>query len=173
MKWLSKLFITVILFLICLILIKSDHKFKSEFYVKVYEDNFNFAYINTLYQKYFGSSFPLDIFNKTEKVFSEKLVYENSTKYLDGVSLEITDKYLVPSLNTGLVIFVGEKENYGKTVIVGGSDGIDIWYSNMELINVKLYDYISSGTLIGEASKNLYLVFKKDGEVLDYNEYIN
>ena len=52
------------------------------------------------------------------------------------------------------------------------SDGIDVWYSNIGNIGVQLYDYVSKGTLVGECNDSLYLVFKKDGNVLDYKEYI-
>jgi len=172
MKRLSRFFITVILFLICLICIKKDSNFKTLFYTKVYEDNINFAYINTLYQKYFGSIIPINFFPLTQ-VFNEELNYVDKEDYLDGVKLSVSKNYLVPSIKTGLVIFVGEKENYGNTVIIGGNDGVDIWYSNLDNINVKLYDYIEKGSLIGEVNENLYLVFKKDGEVLKYNEYIS
>lgn len=171
MKKLSKLFITIILFIICMILIKGNPSFKTIFYKKVYEDSFNFGYINSLYNKYFGNILPFEIKEKVSKVFSENLSYESSEKYLDGVKLKLTND-LVPVLNEGLVIFIGEKEGYGSTVIINGIDGVDIWYSNLDSINVKLYDYVTKGSLLG-SSNLLYLVYKKDGEVLDYNEYIN
>ena len=82
-----------------------------------------------------------------------------------------TKNNLIPLLKDGLVIYVGQKEEYGNTIIVSGSDGIDIWYSNMDNINIKLYDYLEKGTLLGE-SNSLILVYKKDGEVLNYNDYI-
>ena len=47
-----------------------------------------------------------------------------------------------------------------------------MWYGNLSNINVKLYDYIEKGTLIGNCNKTLYLIHKKDGKVLDYGEKI-
>jgi len=79
---------------------------------------------------------------------------------------------LIPALDDGIVIFVGEKEGYGKTVIVQQESGIDVWYSNIKEINVKVYDYIKKGELIGSVDNNLYLVFIKNGEVIDYKKYI-
>lgn len=169
MKRLSKLLIVVIITLICLILIKKDIKFKTMFYKKIYEDSFDFGYINKLYQKHFGKILPLSIEN-TKPVFNEELIIESKESYLDGVKLK-TKNNLIPLLKDGLVIYVGQKEEYGNTIIVSGSDGIDIWYSNMDNINVKLYDYLEKGTLLGE-SNSLILVYKKDGEVLNYNDYI-
>lgn len=74
---------------------------------------------------------------------------------------------------SGLVVFIGEKEGYGNTVIIQQANGIDLWYGNIESVNVKLYDYVETGVLIGTTlNDNLYLVYKKDGEVLDYQNYI-
>ena len=35
-----------------------------------------------------------------------------------------------------------------------------------------MYDYISKGSLIGEVNSELYLVFMKDGKVMNYEDYI-
>ena len=170
MKRLSKLLITIIITLLCLIFIKKDFKFKTNFYKKIYEDSFDFGYVNKLYQHYLGSVFPLTIFNNTKPVFDETIIIESKEQYLDGVKIKPKSN-LIPSLKDGLIIYIGEKEEYGNTIIVSGSDGIDIWYSNINNLNVSLYDYIEKGTLLGE-SNELILVYKKDGEVLNYNDYI-
>ena len=168
MKKLYKLLFTIILTLICLILIKKNNNFKNMFYKKIYEDSFNFGYVNKLYKNYLGSILPLKI--DTKPVFNEELSIISKERYLDGVKVK-TNNNLIPSIKEGLVIYIGDKDNYGNTIIISGSDGIDIWYSNIKNINVKLYDYIEKGTLLGE-SNELILVYKKDGEVLDYNDYI-
>jgi len=79
---------------------------------------------------------------------------------------------LVPSIDEGMVVFVGEKENYGKTVIVENLDGVDFWYGNIASTSLKLYDYIEKGSLIGEVNNELYMIFSKDGKYLNYEEYI-
>ena len=104
-------------------------------------------------------------------VFNETLKYSDQTLYKDGVALTVENNYLVPILENGMVIFVGEKEGYNKTVIVEQVDGLEIWYGNLENINVNLYDYVEKGNLIGEITDNtLYLVYKKDGEVIKYDD---
>ncbi len=76
-------------------------------------------------------------------------------------------------MNNGLVIYSGEKEGYGKTVIVQRADNIEIWYCNLNNIGANLYDYIKKGDTIGEVSEStLYLVFTKEGKTLDYKKYI-
>lgn len=130
-----------------------------------------FIKINNYYEKIFGSSLPFK--NKDKMVFNEKLSYNSCEKYMDGVKLGVDNSYLVPSYGTGLVLFVGEKENYGNTVIVSNNSGIDVWYSNIEPC-VKLYDYVKEGELIGSSlDDKIYMVFKKDGNILNYEEYLH
>ena len=72
-----------------------------------------------------------------------------------------------------MVVFIGNKENYGKTIIIEDLDGVDYWYGNISSTSLKLYDYVEKGNPVGEVKKDLYLVFSKDGKYLNYEEYIN
>ena len=174
-KELTKLCFSLILLFTTLIVLKARPQFKDVVYKEVYEKNISFSTINSLYEKYAGDVLPFNnLFNEqTKPVFNESLEYSESNKYLDGVKLTVQNNYLVPTLDSGLVIFVGEKENYGNTVIVQQVNGIDVWYSGIDNTSVSLYDYIDKGSFIGEVeSNNFYLVFKKDGEVLNYQDYI-
>ena len=158
--------------LVSLILIKSNKEFKTNFYKQVYGTNFSFSKINNLYNKYIGK---LDIVDKvatTEPVFSEKLEYKKEEKYKDGVKLFVTKSYLVPIQESGVVVFIGEKEDYGNTVIIQRLDGIDQWYGNISNTDLKLYDYVKTGELLGEADGTLYLVYRKNGKTLNYEDYI-
>ncbi len=168
-----KFIILIILTIATIFILKFNSEFKISFYKYVYEDNISFAKINNWYKSKFGSNLPFsDYFDETLPVFNEKLSYSEANKYKDGVSLSVGYDYLVPALDSGIVIFIGEKEGYGNTVIVQQENGIDVWYSNLKEVNLKLYDYIKDGSLIGNVDENLYLVFIKDGEVVDYQEYI-
>ena len=169
---LNKTLITVILTLISLISIKSNKNIKTNFYKQVYGTSFSFSKINNLYNKYVGK---LDIVDKvatTEPVFNEKLEYKNKEKYKDGVKLTVKSNYLLPIQESGIVVFIGEKEDYGKTVIIQRLDGIDEWYGNISNTNLKLYDYVKKGELLGEVNNTLYLVYRKNGKSLNYEEYI-
>lgn len=173
---LSKVLITIIITLITLITLKSNTKLKASFYKNVFEKNISFAEINKLFKDKFGKPIPFsDVIEKkeTKQVFDEKLQYSDKSKYLDGVKLKVSKNYLVPNIENGIVVFIGEKENYGNTIIVQGTDGVDIWYSNINNTSLKLYDYIEKGTLIGEAKDDyIYLVYKKEGKVLNYEDYL-
>ena len=168
-----KFVILVILTVVTIFVLKFNSEFKINFYKYVYEDSISFAKINNWYKSKFGSSLPFSYyFEEVTPVFNEQLKYNSSSIYKDGVSLEVGYDYLVPALDSGIVIFIGEKEGYGKTVIIQQENGIDVWYSNLKEINLQLYDYIKDGSLIGSVDENLCLVFIKNGEVLDYQEYI-
>lgn len=140
-------------------------------YIKKYllETNFEFSKINTLYNKYIGKLTD----ENTEVVSGNQLLeYTSKEKYNDGVKLTVSENYNVNLLESGIVVYIGEKEGYGNTIIVQQSNGIDAWYGNIENVDVKIYDYIEKGTIIGNANKTLYLVFKKNGEILNYEDYI-
>lgn len=172
-KYINKLMFNVFIFLLTIIVLKSNQEIKQVFYKKIYTDNISFATINKLYQKYLGEPIPFNIFkDNTQSVFNEELIYEDKNIYLDGVSLKVSNNYLVPSLDNGIIIFIGEKEGYNKTVIMECENGVEVWYGNIDNENVKMYDYINKGSLIGEANESLYLVFMKDGKILDYEDYI-
>ena len=168
----NKTLISILLTLIVLIIMKSSNKFKIEFYKQVYNNNISFALFNDIYNKYIGSLRVFDDVYKAETVFSEKLIYTDKEQYYDGVALKVSSNYLVPANKSGVVVYIGPKDNYGNTVIVQRIDGIDEWYGNISNVNVKLYDYVKEKTLIGEADKILYLVYKKNGNVVNYEEIL-
>lgn len=171
----NKLLLLIVLFLINLIAMKSNTEYKNFIEEKIYNNNFSFAKIKNFYNKYLGGVETLDgIVNNTTPVFNETLTYNNESIYHDGVKLEVSTSYLVPVIEDGLVVFVGEKENYGNVIIVQGIDGIDIWYGNMANTSIKLYDYVEKGQLLGEVKDNtLYLVYSKEDKFLNYQEYLN
>lgn len=106
-------------------------------------------------------------------MFNEKIEYKEANKFKDGVKLTVDNNYLVPVLESGLVVFVGDKDNYKNTIIIQQVNGVDVWYSNVTNSNLKLYDYVEKGSLVGETIKNeLVLIFKKDGKIQDYKEYL-
>lgn len=175
--FLYKFLITLVLVLTVLVVTKTNDKYKAIIKQNVYDKNFSFATINNLYTKYLGSVLPfkdLKLFkDETKTTFNEKLKYSEANKYLDGVKLTVEKNYLVPIQESGMVVFQGEKEGYGNIVIIQQINGVDLWYGNLQNINVELYDYVEKGKLLGEAKgTNLYLVYQKDGEYVDYKEYI-
>ena len=173
-KVLSRFLVCIVFVLIGLIGLKSSPNLRSFIYKNIFQNNLNFAGINKLYEKYFGSSLPLTGSNTSlTMVSSEKISYDGSKKFKDGVRLNVSENYAVPLLNSGIVVFTGEKEGYGNTVIVQGADDVEVWYSNLKDVKVSMYDYLKKGSIVGEVlDDKLVLVFSKDGNFLDYKKYI-
>lgn len=173
LSFLNKTLICGLILIISLIVLKKNPDIKEYVNNKVFNNNFSFAYIKNWYNEHFGNILPT-IDNKVEEVFSEKLAYKNKQPYLDGYILEVSNNYLVPSINTGIVVFIGEKEGYGNVLIIEQVDGYNIWYGNLDNISVKLYEYVAKGTFLGETVDNsLYIVCQNKGEFIDFEKTLS
>ena len=171
-KLFVKTLIVLLLFVSLAICCKRSEFLKEKITDYLYSDDISFTKIKNIYDKYLGGILPIKKEVNTEKVFNENLKYSSSSVYLDGVKLEVTSNYLVPSLREGMVVFIGNKEGYGNTVIIEDLDGIYNWYGNIDNTSLKLYDYVDKGTLVGEVNNTLYLVFSKGDKYLNYEEYL-
>ena len=170
-SFINRIMLTIIVFLIGMIFTKNSATNKKIISEHVYEESIHFSNFKKIYNKYFGKY--IGEVEETKQVFTEKLSYSKESVYKDGVKLTVSDNYLVPALESGIVIFIGNKEGYGNTVIIEQINGIDVWYSNITEKNIKMYDYVKKGDLIGEAKdKKIYLLFEEKGKFLDYKKYI-
>lgn len=163
-KLFRKLLYTIILFLVGMILIKENPSLKQKINNIIYEESPSYLKIRKLYNKYF-SNIKKD---KTKPVFTEKLSYSKDESYKNGVKLTVSNKYLVPILESGIIIYKDDNK-----ITISQVNGIVVEYSNINSNNYKLYDYIEKGKLLGETKTNeLYLTFEKEGKYLDYKKYI-
>lgn len=173
-KFVTRVFICALIVLGLLIFLKFDKNNKQIIYKYLYENNINFATINNWYKQHFGDILPFQniVKDSTKLVFNEDLVYEDASVYKDGVKLKVDSNYLVPIIESGIVVFIGNKDDYGKTVIIEQVDGVDVWYGNIDNINVSLYDYVSKGEFLAEANNSFYMVFQKNGQYIKYKDYL-
>ena len=167
-KVFTKILISLIIFFSCLIYSNFNEKNKLNLKKYFFEDTFDFM----KFKKYYTSLTGNIKNDETSMVFSNDLEVINKEKYLDGEKLTLSNKSAIKNFGSGIVVFNGEKEGYGKTIIIQGSNGFDIWYGNLENINVSIYDYIKEKEILGE-TENLYLVITKDGKFYTYDEYQN
>ena len=173
--YITKILLCAILFLSLAILCKKSTRYKEKIKYELYENHLSYSKFKELYNHYLGGYMPLEniINKKEESVFNEKISYTKEEKYQEGVKLEVQNNYLVPSQETGVVVYVGEKENYGNTIIIEGKNDIDTWYGNICNSQIKLYDYVEKGKYLGETcNNNLYLVYTKKNKFLDYKDYL-
>lgn len=170
----TRVLVSVIIFFVAIILTNTT-EFGSKFIKeKVLKEHMSFSNIANVYNKYFGNIVPFeDLVKDDQTVFQEELTYESIENYKDGFELTVKKNYLVPVINSGIVVFIGEKEGLGNTVIIQGVDEIDYWYSNVGNLSCSLYDYVSKGTYLGTAiDTKMYLTFKKGSEYLGFDEII-
>lgn len=140
----------------------------------VFDTNISFTTINSWYKKYFGSSLPINLETNTVPVNKNIEDFQNIEKFHDGVRIQVPNDSAINTLNSGIIVFMGEKENYKNVVIIQGIDGVDIWYGNLENVGFSLYDYVEKGKILGSAKEDhIYLVLQKEGQYLDYEEYIS
>ena len=171
LTFLNKVMFTILIFLVGLIVSKNNTSVKDFINNHVYASTFDFAGAKKLYNKYIGKY--IGEKEETKEVFTEKLSYSNLNVYKAGVKLTVSKNYLVPALESGIVIFMGNKEGYGNTIILSQINGVDVWYCNVDVKDIKMYDYVEKGALLGEAKEDsIYMLFEKDGKFLSYKEYI-
>jgi len=168
---LNKVLLSIIFFMLSTILIKSNDNIKKFYQEEIFTKQVEFTKINNLYNKYFGSILPT-INTSTTEVFKENTDTIKTEKYLNGTKISLEENGTITVITSGIIVFLGDKDNLGKTCIVEGIDGIDIWYSNINIDNLTLYDYVTeSNVLTNSLSNNVIITIDKDGTYLDYEEY--
>ena len=171
-KFVNKLLVLGILFVGVLITVKVNPTAASWVKTHVYMDNFSFAQIENWYNKYIGGIFSSND-DEVTQVFSGTIPYTSLEPYYDGVRLKVSSGSVVESLLSGIIVSIGETEHYGNTIVVEQVDGVSDWYGNVDVSDVKLYDYVEKGQILGMSrSEDLYLVLMKDGAYLNYQDYV-
>ena len=166
-KYISKIYLSLILFIIISIILMQNNLYYQTYKI-VFESDINFQYIKSKSKFLLGSI----IDNKSHFVSSNKLMAKKIEKIDNSYYLYLDTNYVLNNINSGVVTFIGKKDNLGKTVIVSSDNGINYWYSNIENISVNLYDYIDTDTIIGSiVDDHLILTLTKDNRYLDYENY--
>lgn len=169
--WMSKILLSIIVLLSSLIYINYSESNKEKFKKNIFETNISFAKFNSIYNKYFGDV-KIDKDEETVLTFNEAFAYKEIKKIDNYFEVSVTTDYMIPFLSSGIIVFIGEKENFGDCVIVQGNDGVDIWYGNVTVVDHSLYDYVSDGNTLGTVKGDkIYLAFIKDGQNISYEEY--
>ena len=164
--WLNKLLISIIVVLVCLILCNFSSDFKDGFVKDVLEDNMKFNEFNKIYSKFIGDVEGEVLVNN---ILNNVDYEEVDGRYKFNYGIDSMVEVLVP----GIIVFDGEKDDLGNTIIVQGNDGVDVWYSCVTMKEKSLYDYVSKGDILG-ISNDVYVTISiyEDGKLLDYEEYI-
>lgn len=172
-KLLNQFLLTVLLFLIGMIFIKQNPDNKALLKEKIYEESFPFTQLKSTYQKYFGNILSFRKKKEVKPVSSEFVSFHKIESYENGIQVEVSEEEGIPILESGVVVYIGEKEHLGLTIIVEQMDGTKTFYGNIKSHSIKLYDYVEKGDILGKAKDNmLYLAFQKDGKYINYEKYL-
>ncbi|MFT8321337.1 MAG: M23 family metallopeptidase [Bacillus sp. (in: firmicutes)] len=125
---------------------------------------FNFAGVSKWYEDQFGKPLaflPIDKKDQTNQENNQLQHYALSAsgKILEDfkdngqrIAIETGSDTTVQAMNEGTVVFAGEKEGFGNTVILQHSDKSESWYGNLKTIDVKIYSLVKKGDKVGIAS---------------------
>lgn len=169
-----KTLIVIIIFISSLIFIKQNDKNKKLVKKVIYNNSLSFAKIYDLYNKYLKDVIPFkNIYkNNTKLVSTNKMSYNDVKKENNGYKFNLNDS-MITSLTNGIVIKVSKNETYKKLITVQLRDETLITYGSLSDINVKLYDYIQKGEILGYSNNNtLYLLIKKNNKYISYDKYM-
>ena len=171
---LSKFLLSIIFLMLSIILIKSNTNIKNFYQEDILTKQINFTKFNNLYNKYFGNILPdYTVPNvPTQIAANTSFDYASGTPYLNGVKLDTTANYPVPIITSGIIVFLGDKDSLGPTCIVQGVDGVDIWYSNIDISSLNLYDYVTQDKILAPTLfEYFYLTIDNNGTYLTYDTY--
>ncbi|TGA99489.1 M23 family metallopeptidase [Sporolactobacillus shoreae] len=153
-------------------------------------DEFQFAAVSSWYEKNFGnpiSFLPGAVNQNTGKSattngasatpnpnFAEPVIGEVTAPYSSktkGVVVKTTSYSSVKAVKDGLVVFVGKKTDTGETVIIQHKGSDESWYGKLDKANVKVYDEVKQGQIIGTTSGGkqgtFYFALKKGAKFID------
>ncbi|MGM7636527.1 peptidoglycan DD-metalloendopeptidase family protein [Bacillus sp. Hm123] len=154
---------------------------------EVMEKEFQFSKAAEWYEKTLGEPLPFTVDGWTEK---EKVVNEQA-EYAVPVSGKVIEDFQtngkglmveaglnegVKAIKDGTVLFVGQKEEFGQTVIVQHADNSESWYGHVTEPSVQPYEKVAAGSELAQLSPNeqtFYLAIKKDGIFVDPGSVIS
>lgn len=146
---------------------------------------FNFMVVSDWYEDKFGKPLaflPEQDSKETSTNQLQQYALSASGKILEDfnesgqrIAIETGANTTVQAFNEGQITFIGEKEGFGKTVVIQHSDNSESWYGNLAEVDVKLYELIEKGTKVGSASNFeeenslglFYFAIKKNDDFID------
>ncbi|MEK8131358.1 peptidoglycan DD-metalloendopeptidase family protein [Paenibacillus filicis] len=92
-----------------------------------------------------------------------------------GVLMEAPGGTPVAAVDTGMVIFAGQKDNTGFTVVLRHSGGMESTYGHLGASSIRLNDWVKGGETVGilarpvsgQAPGTLFFSFSKEGKPVD------
>lgn len=155
----------------------------------VMTNDFKFAQVSNWYEDTLGSPLAFLPMVGDEKVqkkqgkengkvaFAEPVSGQVTRQFSDkskGVMVQTAANSSIKAVKDGLVLFVGEKDDTGKTVVIQHDNGAESWYGELDEIEVKPYDYVKKEQVIGKVTdktnkkySSFYFALKEGGKFID------
>ncbi|GAA0334063.1 stage IV sporulation protein SpoIVFA [Bacillus carboniphilus] len=181
-----KILASACLFLLTAILFKSTGSSLDSLRVFVedtFEKDFQFAAVSEWYEDRFGEPLAFLPTDSTENepnmmveyaVPASGKVTQSFTINDQGVTIETGKDAPVKAVKEGVVVFAGNKDDTGQTVIIQHSDETITWYGHLKDISVSYNDRVSTGKEVGVVSDSdignkgeFYFAIKKGNEFID------
>jgi murein DD-endopeptidase MepM/ murein hydrolase activator NlpD len=96
-----------------------------------------------------------------------------------GIDIKTKIGSNVYSSSAGLVVFTGDKEGYGKSIIIKHKEGYSTFYAHLQKILVKKGQQVETGTLIGLVGKtglttvpNLHFEIRKNNDSINPHDIL-
>ncbi|MBS4222572.1 M23 family metallopeptidase [Lederbergia citrea] len=155
------------------------------------EKEFQFAAVSNWYEGKFGKPLALLPEKNTENPVhsSEQVDYavpvsgKILAQFSDdgrGIILETGTGAEVKTMTGGIVVFAGNKEDIGHTVIIQHPDQSESWYGKLDAISVKPREKVEAGKIIGTVSSGkegkvgeFYFAIKQENEFIDPIQVMN
>jgi stage IV sporulation protein FA len=92
----------------------------------------------------------------------------------EGIMVGTNTTLPIEVVKEGRVIFVGQKEGLGPTVVIDHGHGEESWYGQLQKQQVQLYEWVQQGDVIGSTSVSadngkgiFYFAFRKNSIFVD------
>ncbi|MEQ6389626.1 M23 family metallopeptidase [Bacillaceae bacterium S4-13-58] len=185
--FLFKLVLSGILFFSVAILLQLDDRFAGPQKWVEYQlsEEFQFAAVNSWYKDTFGEPLAfLPIYDEQEseenKDNSQILampvtgtIGQTFQVNGEGILIQTNEKSFVKAMEEGTVVFAGNREDTGKTVIIQHSDNTKSYYGQLSSILVEQYQGINKNDAVGEVipqegkTHSFYFAIEKNKKFID------
>jgi stage IV sporulation protein FA len=156
----------------------------EQFVTEVMTREFNFAGLSQWYQQHVGATpviLPAFFANHANKsgvnpnawIMPAKgkivLPFDSKRK---GVVLRTQAQAEVVAATEGWVIFAGQKEGLGNTVIIQHANGMETWYGWLQNLHIQEKDWVKSGQPLGQVAQTkkeflIYFALKRGDHFVD------
>lgn len=188
-RFMLKALISLFLLSFTFLLYKTDIPYTAaakDFVGQVMTREYNFQGMMAIVEKYAGGplalipSFeqqakgqPQAVWNQVspKELFTPVTGTISAPFFLDGrgIQIEAPAGSEVKAVDQGWVVFVGEKEGIGQTVVVQHENQMQAWYGSLDQIEVIEQDWVQPGQVIGKSKEGntVYFSVEMNGQFVD------